>query len=330
VAPGMGDIDRDPIIYGGSAPDADYHDAVVALHWVRRGLVSVQPFCTGTLVSDDVVVTAAHCMDVASTWSHSYRTMSTRNLAVYIGDDPSVDLASHVYPVTDIQIYSSYDRRLIRNDIALVRLATPFTESVTPVQPLPSSEGFDSTDVGETLNFAGFGVTEAGSSGVKLQADGVLAGTGCAVSSCRGSSDTATQISYAQDSGTGPCYGDSGGPAFVARSGTTYLGGVTSYGDADCTLYGVSTRVDAFETFISDFVGPTDTGTVDTGTVDTGTVDTGTTAFCGDDVCGSGESCDGFASGTTACSADCAGMLTGPRRFRYCTVEGTCYGPGCL
>ena len=54
-----------------------------------------------------------------------------------------------------------------------------------------------------TVNFAGFGETETGSSGVKLQVDGTLGGLGCVVSGCPSSGDSATQVSYAQ-SGAGP------------------------------------------------------------------------------------------------------------------------------
>ena len=36
-----------------------------------------------------------------------------------------------------------------------------------------------------------------------------------------------------------------------------YIERLTSYGDSYCTIYGVSTRVVAFETWINDFVGVT-------------------------------------------------------------------------
>jgi hypothetical protein len=42
------------------------------------------------------------------------------------------------------------------------------------------------------------------------------------------------------------CYGDSGGPAFVATSTAIYVIGVTSQGDARCAIDGIDTRVDAF------------------------------------------------------------------------------------
>ena len=48
VLPGSGDFGLNPMIYGGSAPDAPEHDATVALHQLTNGgsSVYVQPFCT--------------------------------------------------------------------------------------------------------------------------------------------------------------------------------------------------------------------------------------------------------------------------------------------
>ncbi len=154
--------------------------------------------------------------------------------------------------------------------VALLRLLVDAAaaEGVSAVPELPAAQGFTSADVGVTnLNFAGFGVTETGSSGTKLQVDLTLGGLGCSVSGCPDSGDSATQISYSQPLvDGGPCSGDSGGPAFIDRSGTTYMAGLTSYGDANCRIYGVSTRADAFEAEILAFAGPvSDTGGGDTG-----------------------------------------------------------------
>ncbi len=251
---GMGPAaDVNQKIYGGSAPDAWYHDAVVSLHEVYGGYVYTDPFCTGTLVSDQHIVTAGHC--VAS----GRGVMRPTEVAVYVGDNPYTDLASHIYAVTDVTQHPSYNARRISNDIALLTLAAPITESVTPVEPLPSSQGFTSSDVGMTINFAGFGETRSGAYGEKQQVDLTLGGLGCAVTGCTSSGDASTQVSYRQ-SGGGPCSGDSGGPMFVYRGSETYLGGVTSYGDYYCTQYGVSTRVDAYDAWISAYAGTSSGG----------------------------------------------------------------------
>lgn len=295
-------------IFGGSPPNAPEHQAVVSLHTLSRGgrYVSVSPFCSGTLIAEDIVLTAGHCLEGTA----------ASKVAIYVGDDPSVDLVGNIYAVSEVMVHPSYDSRTIRNDIALMRLATQVT-SVTPVPNLPASEGLTSADLGATINFAGFGTTESGTSGVKLQVDGTIDAAGCGVSGCPSAGDTATQFSYAQPH-TGPCFGDSGGPAFITRTSGVYVAGLTSYGDSACAVYGVSTRTDAFDSFIDAFMG---TSSVDTGLPPV-------TGDCGNGVCDEGESCDGRDS-TTACADDCAGVTGGKPSKRYCEVGSSCEGAGC-
>lgn len=234
-----------PKIFGGSAPTDAHHDAVVALHEVTRRGVYVDPICTGTLIGEDWVLTAAHCVT-----SSRGAAVSASSLGIYVGDDPSVDLASHFYTVSRVIVHRSYSTRTMYNDIALLELTSPITE-VDPIPYLPSALALSRSDIGSPLNFAGFGYDETWSYGEKLQVDQDLGGFGCAVAGCSGAGSSALQISYVQTGGVGPCSGDSGGPAFIERSGDWYVAGITSYGDANCTRYGVSTRVDAFATWIN-------------------------------------------------------------------------------
>jgi len=357
-----------PII-NGFAPDAARHGATVAL--LERYASSVSPdiYCSGTLVTPEVVVTAAHCLTTVK--GRKVRTTPPSEVAISVGDGTYTDPDGVAYAAVETLVHPGYDDKALLNDIALVRVSPPVTE-VTPVPVLPHALGFSASDFGETLNFAGFGDDEYGQYNVKLQANGSLGGLGCTVSGCFDSGDAATQISYNQYS-SGPCFGDSGGPAFVNRGGTWYLAGVTSYGDNYCTQYGVSTRVDAFESWIADFAGEAPTCVAD-GYCDASCADDPDCApptcvadgycdpacaddpdcappscvadgycdpACADDPdCGtSGGSCgDGICdadescdgrSGTSACEADCPGKTTGKPTGRYCYVGGACDGPGC-
>jgi secreted trypsin-like serine protease len=240
---------RDPV-YGGAAPNQPYHAAVVALHERTSRGVSSSPFCTGTFIGGQWILTAAHC-----SVDRRNRAKSASSFAVYVGDNPRLDLAAHVYLVDRVIVHPSYSGTTLRNDIALLRVTRAITESA-PVPHLPGTLALGPADIGASLNHAGFGYNEQRLFGVKLQADVPIGGYGCSVSGCPSPGDAATQISYSQRAnalyplGLGPCNGDSGGPAFVLRGGVPYVAGITSYGDANCNVYGVSTKVDAFDAWI--------------------------------------------------------------------------------
>ncbi|MCA9540493.1 MAG: trypsin-like serine protease [Myxococcales bacterium] len=321
-------------IYGGLPPDAPEHAAVIGIHQRSGDRVSSSPFCSGTLITPEVVLTAAHCLDNAR-GGKTFKTATPDSIAIYFGDGVVFDQTPLFYPVVETLIHPGYDRNALRNDLGLIRLAFPMND-IAPVPNLPSALALSNADIGSPLNFAGFGYAEDRSFGVKLQADTPLGGFGCSVAGCSGGSDAATQISYSQQN-DGPCNGDSGGPAFAYRGGQAYVAGITSYGDSGCTIYGVSTRVDAFQPVIDDFVnGGGDPppacgadGVCEAGCADDPDCNGGPGGgACGDGVCGDGESCDGR-SGTSACPSDCAGRTGGRPSGRYCYVEGACEGPGC-
>lgn len=320
-------------IFGGSPPDAPEHAAVVGLHQRSGSQVSAAPFCSGTLIAADVVLTAAHCLDVARRNRRNFQTMDPSLVAIYVGDHAASDPAPQVFGVVSNLIHPAYDRVNSANDIALMRLAGP-VPGVAPVAALPANLAMTDADIGAPLDFVGFGLTESGSSDVKLHVEVSLGAFGCAVPGCPGPGVAATMISYRQPD-AGPCSGDSGGPAFIQRGGTPYVAGITSYGDAGCTIYGVSTRTDAFAGFIDDFTGGAPPEPEPQPVVQPEPEPTPPQpepepqpGGCGDGVCGAGESCDGRA-GTAACAADCPGRTNGKPDRRFCDVEGTCEGGGC-
>lgn len=338
-ADGFRIIDGDPA--SSSVPE---YAATVGLHVRSGSSVSGEPFCTGTLIASDVVLSAGHCCD-ESRGGPNFNPMEPDEVAIYFGDGPAFvgsEPNGTFFGVSEVSIHPSFSKFTLDADLCLLRLEIPNTD-VDPVPHLPASLGLDDGDAGVSLDHVGFGYADLALTeyGIKLHADLPLAGLGCVVTGCP-TPGTTNQFSYEQDGSPnfGPCSGDSGGPAFISRGGTTYVAGITSYGDPGCALYGVSTNVSAFAAFIDDFVGeppPPPPGpdcsaegscNADCGPGEDPDCDGGTDPGCNDDgTCGAGESCDGR-DGTTECG-DCPGQTKGKPGDRYCFVEGTCEGPGC-
>jgi hypothetical protein len=113
---------------------------------------------------------------------------------------------------------------------------------------LPSAEELvDPNDIGVTINMAGFGENNTPDGpGTKLQIDLPI-------------DDLNSQTLEVQQAGGGICFGDSGGPDFIDRSGTIYVAGIHSFGInivPDCSgvnSIGVSMQASEFEAFIAAF-----------------------------------------------------------------------------
>lgn len=208
-----------PIINGTYDPG---DPAVVGLHDSQSDV----PFCTGTLVSRHVVVSAGHCVEFGGpSW-------------IYFGSDATQ--GGEWVPVRSFQAHPMFDYPTLANDISVVILDAPAPADVTPV-PMASLP----PAVGAQARFVGFGYTEvgpAGEYGRKYQMTTDI------------TSVDATLFSY----GVATCNGDSGGPAFLTVAGVEVLAGVTSSGDTPCATFGEDTRVDVYRDFIDPIVAAQD------------------------------------------------------------------------
>ncbi|MBZ5714200.1 S1 family peptidase [Nannocystis pusilla] len=196
-------------IYGGDLVEPGSWPSVVA---ILMGDV----LCTGTLVSDTVVLTAAHCLD---------SNPSPSLMHVVVGED----VFSQYDEVVGVVEHGSHpdfcgtDPDVCKVDIwdyGYVVLDRPIT-SVEPTRPIASQAEWDeSMYVGAPITVVGFGDDEKDLKGFKRQVD---------VEIVRFST---TGLEFqAGGMGFDSCQGDSGGPAFVTlASGELALAGVVSRG----------------------------------------------------------------------------------------------------
>jgi secreted trypsin-like serine protease len=210
-------------------PDDGKHPNVGALVDVpRRG--DPQPYCTGTLISPTVFLTAAHCYPEKGNTSYvTFEEVPSSTSKIYSGtfyDDPD------------------------GNDIAVV----VFDKQVgfTPAQ-LPTKGQFDNSEKGQEFTAVGYG----GRLAPKKPGGPVIVYDDkrqWAVSSLNSVTQTYLRLSQNKDSG-GTCYGDSGGPNFFGAGATEtpVIASITITGDAWCHTTNVTLRLDT--TSARDFLG---------------------------------------------------------------------------
>ncbi|HEU5128679.1 MAG TPA: serine protease [Glycomyces sp.] len=200
------------IIGGAPAADGQYP-------WMVALADAADPsyhYCGGSLIEDDVVLTAAHCT---------------------VGNDPgdvvvrhgSVDItATDVHAVADIHVAEGFDDTTLVNDWSLVKLAEP----IPGAEPIALAAD-DPIDWG-ALEVAGWGVDDEGGAPTGLRFVEVphVSDEDCAAA--YGSAFYADSMLCAGDlehGGADACQGDSGGPLMSTGGEEAVQVGVVSWGE---------------------------------------------------------------------------------------------------
>ena len=201
--------------------------------------------CGGTLIYEDIVLTAAHCLDTSSFQkSTSTVFVSYTNTNKYTG--------YYTAYMDTVLPHPNHDLTTNQNDLMLIKLDRAITQ-IKPVA-LNTVKAVPATGVQETI--IGFGTTASGSTttstvlrDVKVNA---VSFTDCNYVYSGEIYDDSMICSYA--AGKDSCQGDSGGPALVTgtSAATDVQVGIVSFGTgcAFTGIPGVYTRVSAYSKWI--------------------------------------------------------------------------------
>jgi secreted trypsin-like serine protease len=212
ITNGTADGNRHPNV-GGLVNDTQYSDGT----WI---------YCSGTLISPTVFLTAAHCAD------DGQRVRVTFDTAYQDGDK----VYSGTFHADPLYNQSQSDP----HDIAVVVLDKP-VKGITPAQ-LPTANSLSNLSSTQQFTSVGYGAYEVtkGPGGhqylyndVRMVATGTLNST----------NPSWLRISMNPSTGNGgTCYGDSGGPNFLGS--TQIIAAITITGDAVCRSTNVVYRLD--------------------------------------------------------------------------------------
>ena len=219
-----GDV-TDQIIGGVEVDPPGKYPWIVALINNDAFTVYEGQFCSGSLISADIVVTASHCVDGAVPGDFDV----IGGIANLIGGSGYQRIS-----VSRIFMHPKYNSTTFDNDIALIKLASSFRlggSGITAVGtiPLPSSATLPAN-----VTVAGWGSTSYPTTSypavMREVTLPVVSNTICNNSSHNNGTVTANMICAGYDSGGyGPCFGDSGGPLFF-NNGSYVLAGIVSWG----------------------------------------------------------------------------------------------------
>jgi len=200
-------------IYGGERVADGEWKSVVSISKLDSNDEVQSSFCTGTLIDEKTVLSAAHCFKRSKQYYINGSVITTVN----------VDATERSYTkIKDIRIHPHYQGEDSPFDFAIIDLVeSAGIEESEIVSPSSIKE----VSIGDSVHLVGFGKIEDGSNGVKFEVETNVR------------EDQKVEFLAGGD-GKDTCAGDSGGPAFIKNDNGEYeFFGVTSRAPDDANTF---------------------------------------------------------------------------------------------
>ncbi|WP_197413108.1 S1 family peptidase [Vibrio sp. MEBiC08052] len=247
--------DVSPYIVNGTETSVVSYPDFVSLFYDRTaydGMYGGHSFCGGTMLTNQYVLTAAHCIfsgDSINEESMLFMTVGQTS--------DETDWIYNITPVRPAEFYyfSSFSDSKIdlwKDDIAIIKLTSPLNTGGTINRP--TNESYRSNS--ESFTAIGHGNTTTNTITYKLlktSMDYVDQSTCASVTPGLHDSQICFSGGSAATMNNGICAGDSGGPIYWNDSGTLRQVGITSFGPTVCgsgSITGVFTELTNYDTWI--------------------------------------------------------------------------------